>query len=203
MARVIGPTPPGTGVIQPATSRTAVEVDVAAQLAGVVAVHADVDHHGAGLDHVGRHDLALAHGGHHDVGLARQRPRSGVPLWQMVTVALACSSSMAIGLPTMLLRPITTACLPLRIAQPIDSSMLHAAVGRAGAKAGLADHQRAGAGDVKAVDILGGGDGLDDGIPHRCARGSGNCTRMPCTAGSALSWRCAPAVRPSAERRQG
>ncbi|MDT4887259.1 hypothetical protein FQZ97_1236910 [compost metagenome] len=40
--------------------------------------------------------------------------RSFVALWQMVTVAFCCSSIMAMGLPTMLLRPITTACLPLR-----------------------------------------------------------------------------------------
>jgi hypothetical protein len=43
MVMVIGPTPPGTGVIQPATFAHSVEVDVAAQLAFVVAVHADVD----------------------------------------------------------------------------------------------------------------------------------------------------------------
>ena len=42
-------------------------------------------------------------------------PRSCVALWQMVTVALLASSIMAIGLPTMLLRPMTTACLPRRL----------------------------------------------------------------------------------------
>ena len=41
-------------------------------------------------------------------------PRSRVRLWQTVTVASRPrrSSSDAIGLPTMLLRPITTACAP-------------------------------------------------------------------------------------------
>ena len=58
IAIVIGPTPPGTGVIQPATSRDAGEVDVAAQLAVVVAVHADVDDDGARLDHVGGEHVA-------------------------------------------------------------------------------------------------------------------------------------------------
>ncbi len=38
--------------------------------------------------------------------------RSDVALWHTVTVALACSSIRAIGLPTVLERPITTACLP-------------------------------------------------------------------------------------------
>ena len=117
---VIGPTPPGTGVIQPATSRHAGEIDVAAQLAGVVAVHADVDDDRAGLDHVGGERVAPADRGHHDVGLARVVARSAVALWQMVTVALACKSSSAIGLPTVLLRPITTACLP-RSATPVLS----------------------------------------------------------------------------------
>src|SRR6185369_7685419 len=45
------------------------EVDVAAELALVVAVHADVDHHGAAFDHVGGDHVALAHGRHDHVGL--------------------------------------------------------------------------------------------------------------------------------------
>ena len=49
--------------------------------------------------------------------------RSVVPLWQTVTVALACSSIMAMGLPTMLERPITTACLPRRSFMPMLSSI--------------------------------------------------------------------------------
>ena len=40
-------------------------------------------------------------------------PRSRVFEWQIVTVAFSCSSSMATGLPTMSLRPTTTACCPL------------------------------------------------------------------------------------------
>ena len=38
--------------------------------------------------------------------------RSGVFEWQMVTVACSCSSSSATGLPTMSLRPTTTARRP-------------------------------------------------------------------------------------------
>ena len=60
IARVIGPTPPGTGVIQPATWRDAGEIHVAAELAFVVAVHTDVDDHGTRLDHVGGQHVALA-----------------------------------------------------------------------------------------------------------------------------------------------
>ncbi|MOA35888.1 hypothetical protein D3C78_1573790 [compost metagenome] len=40
--------------------------------------------------------------------------RSRVREWQRVTVASALVSSMAIGLPTMTERPITTASLPAR-----------------------------------------------------------------------------------------
>ena len=65
-------------------------------------------------------------------------------LWQMVTVALAASSSIAIGLPTMLLRPMTTACLPRR-SKPIDSSIFMQPYGVQGRKPGVR-HQRAGAG---------------------------------------------------------
>ncbi len=56
-------------------------------------------------------------------------------LWQTVTVALACSSISAIGLPTMLLRPITTACLPRRSA-PIASSSFMQPYGVQGLKPG-------------------------------------------------------------------
>ena len=48
------------------------------------------------------------------------RFRSGVALWQMVTVAFCCSSISAIGLPTVLLRPMTIACFP-RSAIPVEA----------------------------------------------------------------------------------
>ena len=51
-------------------------------------------------------------------------PMSAVALWQIVTVALACSSSSAIGLPTVLLRPITTACLPLIVTPVLSISFM-------------------------------------------------------------------------------
>ena len=52
------------------------------------------------------------------------RARSAVALWHIVTVALACKSSSAIGLPTVLLRPITTACLPLRSTPVLSISFM-------------------------------------------------------------------------------
>ena len=104
----------------------------------------------------------------------------------MVTVAFACSSISAIGLPTMLLRPMTTACLPRR-SMPVRLDQLHAAVGRAGPEAGQADHQRAGAGDVEAVDVLGRRDRLDDLAARRCARAAAAAPGCRASAGSALS----------------
>ena len=71
---VIGPTPPGTGVIAPATSTRFVEGDVADQPALAVGlldpVDADVDDGRAGLDPVAADHLRPADGGDDDVGAA-------------------------------------------------------------------------------------------------------------------------------------
>ena len=53
--------------------------------------------------------------------VAATAARSGVFEWQIVTVASRCSSSIAIGFPTISLRPITTACAPA-IAMPLRTS---------------------------------------------------------------------------------
>ena len=52
IAIVIGPTPPGTGVIARGDLRDRVEVDVARELAVGQPVDADVDHDRARLHHV-------------------------------------------------------------------------------------------------------------------------------------------------------
>jgi hypothetical protein len=63
-------------------------------------------------------------------------PRSRVFEWQMVTVAFWLSSSIAAGLPTMSLRPTTTACRPLMgISLRLRISIIPAGV--QGASAGL------------------------------------------------------------------
>ena len=71
MATVIGPTPPGTGVIAAATADDGIEVDVAGQLAGVEAVDADVDHPRARLHHVAGHHARPAGRHAQDVGAPR------------------------------------------------------------------------------------------------------------------------------------
>lgn len=51
-ATVIGPTPPGTGVIAPGYFADAFKIDIAAELAVFVPVHADVYDRRAGLYHI-------------------------------------------------------------------------------------------------------------------------------------------------------
>ncbi len=71
IAIVIGPTPPGTGVIR-SDLGGAWKVDVTAQAAVVAPVNADVDHDRARLDPIGGDPFRLAHGDDQQVGLAAQ-----------------------------------------------------------------------------------------------------------------------------------
>ena len=50
--------------------------------------------------------------------------------WQIVTVAFACSSSCAVGLPTISLRPTTTASAPVELDVVLAQQREHAARGR-------------------------------------------------------------------------
>ena len=111
IARVIGPTPPGFGA------------DPAGHLRHVRrrrrrrsccrprrAADADVEHGGAGLDHVGGDEAGHAGGGDDDVGpRARAAARSRVPVWHSVTVAFSVRrvSSSPSGRPTVMPRPTT------------------------------------------------------------------------------------------------
>ena len=69
IAIVIGPTPPGTGVIADATSSGRLEVDVAAESV-LGSVHADVDDHRARLDRIGAEQFGDPDRGDQDVGAA-------------------------------------------------------------------------------------------------------------------------------------
>ena len=68
IAIVIGPTPPGTGVIAEATSFSGFEVDIADQ-AVLGAVDADVDHDRARLHHRRGDRMGRTDRGDEDVGL--------------------------------------------------------------------------------------------------------------------------------------
>ena len=164
MATVIGPTPPGTGVIHEATSARLGEIDVAAEAPVGPAVDPDVDHHGAGLDPVaptcsGRPIAAIRMSAWRVIWSA-----SRVAEWQTVTVASPpgpfCKSRRAIDLPTICDRPRMTAWAPLRL-DPRGEQHLADAQRRAGDEPGPADRQEAGVLGVEAVDVLARVDPLD------------------------------------------
>ena len=111
MATVSKPTP-GNGREQTRSPVGRLEVYVADELA-VDTIHADVDHRRAGLDPAALDEARLADRG--DRGCPARPTISGrffVREWQIVTVALRCRSRSATGLPTISLRPITTAFAP-------------------------------------------------------------------------------------------
>ncbi len=102
-ATVIGPTPPGTGVIQPAvftaslktTSPTTLVFPCAA-LTGSrngSTIYTDIDHGGARLDPVAAHHAGASDRRHEDVGAAASAASSRVREWAKVTVQLAANNS--------------------------------------------------------------------------------------------------------------
>ena len=153
MVMVIGPTPPGTGVIQAAFSRAESKSTSPHSLPSGRRLMPTSMTTAPGLimSPVTMRGLPVAttRTSARRVWLARSR----VFEVQIVTVALRLSSMIAIGLPTMLLRPTTTASLPCQL-HPDAVQHRHAPSRRAGRKAGFADHQAAHVLDVKAVDVL-------------------------------------------------
>ena len=118
---VIGPTPPGTGVIAPATSIASSKATSPSNLR----VPSDCSTRSwptsmtvaPGLSQLpriisGRPTAATTMSGRRTAA-----GRSRVREWATVTVQLSWSSSCAIGLPTMFERPTTTASRPLRLAE--------------------------------------------------------------------------------------
>ena len=106
---VVGPTPPGTGVIRRATLEGLVEGDIA----DVALVVPGVDHHDAGPQPVPAHEAGSTHRGDHEVGRAHDDSEvTGVrvAVWSRWRCAAAAASTT--GRPRIGLRPITTACRP-------------------------------------------------------------------------------------------
>ena len=189
-AMVIGPTPPGTGVIAPATSAAAAKSTspTSRRLAvrPVDAVDPDVDHRGAGLDPVARHHPGRPTAATRMSARRQTAGRSRVRECAIVTVQLSPSRSCAIGLPTMLERPTTTASCPARS----PTGRAAASGSRAGCRAPAPARpiaRRPALPAWKPSTSLSGADRRRARAWRRSARGSGSCTRMPWTRGSALS----------------
>ena len=146
---------------------------------------ADVDDRRARLDEVRRDERRPADRRHQDVApRARPRGRSPVREWQIVTVACRCSSSSAIGLPTMSLRPMTTARAPA-IAMPDRSSSSITPDGVHGDERRAVLHQPADVDGMKPSTSLSGSMASNTrrSASAPIAAGSGDCTRMPsCTS---------------------
>ncbi len=188
---VIGPTPPGTGVIAPATSATSANATSPTMRdlpsAPAHAVDADVDHGRARLDPIAPHHLRASDGREHQVGAAADRrqiarlgmrDRHGGVLRRAAAAPAACRRCWSGRSRPPRARRATAARVLARTMQPS---------GVQGASAGRPGRQAAGIHRMEAVDVLGRIDRGDAPSARRSARGSGSCTRMPCTVGSALS----------------
>src|SRR5712692_1235618 len=133
MAMVSGPTPPGTGVIAPATSATSGWTSPTstnpfsrnwASFEGNFAKRRSAS--AALVIRLMPTSITAAPGRTQPGSTIAARPMAAMTMsarrttsgrfrvfeWQMVTVAFACISSSAMGLPTMSLRPTTTASAP-------------------------------------------------------------------------------------------
>ena len=164
-AMVIGPTPPGTGVIAPATSLASAKATSPTMRdlppARRNAVDADVDHGRARLDPVAAHHLRLAHGGDQHIGAPahrRQIARSWNGRW-----------SPSRSPPAAIAPPACRRCWSGRSPPPpARRATLHglrqhdAAERRAGHQARQAAREPAGIERMEAVHVLGRIDGRDD-----------------------------------------
>ena len=110
--------------------------------------------------------------------------RFTVWLWQMVTVQFACSSSIAIGLPTMLLRPTTTASLPSR-SIPVRRIISIAPLGVHATTPGCPLIIRPALSRWKPSTSFSGAITASAAASSRCF-GRGSCTRMPWMVSSAF-----------------
>jgi hypothetical protein len=167
---VIGPTPPGTGVMAEAFSLTGSKSTSPTRRKPLAQV--------ASGTRLTPTSMTTQPSGTISALIARGTPMaatrmsawsvnrvmSGVAVWQTVTVALApfrfWMSMAASGLPTMLLRPQMTTCLPSGVAAANEE--LDDAVGRAGQRAGLAPEHLADVDGMEPVDVLVRGDEIDD-----------------------------------------
>jgi hypothetical protein len=118
---VIGPTPPGTGVTHAARSITSSKATSPTSLPSASRLMPTSMTAAPGFTQSPRTRRGRPTAATSTSASAQSRARSRVREWAMVTVALRWRRSSAIGLPTMLLRPMTTARAPSS-ATPVWSS---------------------------------------------------------------------------------
>ena len=110
--------------------------------------------------------------------------RSTVREWQIVTVACSARSSIAIGLPTISLRPITTASLPFS-STPCSASITITPDGVAGTRKGSPRKRSPALDGWKPSTSLSGSTARSTFGSSMCS-GSGSWTRIPSTPSSAF-----------------
>jgi hypothetical protein len=184
IAIVIGPTPPGTGVIQDARSaQDAKSTSPTSFPSGRRLMPTSITI-APGLIHAPGTKPALPTPATTMSAWPTMPGRSRVAEWQIVTVQRAINSSSAIGRPTMVDCPITTACLPTR-SSPVSARSRMQPQGVQGRKVGRLSTSRpmligwnpstSFAGSMRSVTRSG----------SMCG-GSGSWTRIPDTVGSAF-----------------
>ncbi len=185
---VIGPTPPGTGVIAPATAAaeakstsptSRVRPSRSMRLMPTSITVAPGFTQAPGIIS-GRPTAATRMSARRQIA-----PRSRLRLWARVTVALSPRRSWAMGLPTMFERPTTTASAPERSPR-WSRSISRQPSGVQGAMAFCPVARRPTLAMVKPSTSL-AGSMASMTASARIWAGSGSWTRMPCTAGSAFS----------------
>jgi hypothetical protein len=111
VATVIGPTPPGTGVMYDA--RGGIFIDhIANHFAAFQTVNTDIDHDRAFFNPFARNKARFTDRHDQQVGIFDVMTQVLVKRWVTVVVQPASSSSMLIGRPTMFDAPMTTAFRP-------------------------------------------------------------------------------------------
>ena len=113
--------------------------------------------------------------------------RSAVREWAIVTVQFSLSNNCATGLPTKLERPIMTACLPLS-SPNVSLARITLPKGVHGVSACSPDTNRPALAGLRPSTSLLGSIVSMTRCCEICA-GTGNCTNMPFTAGSAFNAR--------------
>ena len=157
---VMGPTPPGTGVIAPATSAAAGSTSPheARALAVQHAVDADVDHRGAGRDPVGLDHGGPARRGDHDLGPAHHRGQVAGARVRDRHGAGVREQERRHRLADDVRAPDDHRLTPRQVAE-MRAQEHQAAQGRAGHQRPASGAQEPDIRDVEAVHVLGGIDG--------------------------------------------